>query len=258
MSDTIKKRRRRRRIEAYAISFSVLAALLTVAGVTTFAVRTSSSAPMVKTAGADWLADVQAKLEDADFGFARITLTDRLATISGQARNATVKEDALKIAEAEIAAVAPNVVVIDNLSVLGGETALGQALASLGPSPTVEDCNTAFVKTLEGRFIGFEPGSAAITAESGRLLNALTGVAVRCGQWKIEIAGHTDLTGGAAANMTLSRARAEAVKNYLVARGAAGDTLQSVGFGMTQPKVSARTPAADAQNRRIEFTVRTP
>jgi outer membrane protein OmpA-like peptidoglycan-associated protein len=259
VSTDTKKRRNRRRIEAYALSFSVLAALMTVSGVTALAVRTTAQTPAVTAASmAPWLEDVQAKLEDGDLGFARISLSNRLVTVTGQARNATAKEAALKLAETEIAAVAPDVIVIDNLSVLGGETALGQALASLGPSPTVDDCNAAFARTLEGRFIGFESGSAAITAESGRLLNALTGVAVRCAQWPIEIAGHTDLSGQARANLALSRARAEAVRDYLTARGAAAASLNPVGYGMTQPKTPAHNAAADTQNRRIEFIVRAP
>lgn len=256
MSTDVKRRRHRRRIEAYAVSFSVLAALLTVAGVTTLSVGAAPATQVATAAAAtSWVSTVQTTLEDNDLGFARITVTDRLATITGQARNAQAKEAALKLAETTIAAAAPGVIVVDNLSVLGGETALGQALASLGPSPTVDDCNAAFAKTLEGRFIGFEAGSASITTESERLLNALTGVAVRCTQWPIEIAGHTDLAGQAGANRALSKARAEAVRNFLIARGANGDQLRPVGYGMTQPKIAARNPSADAQNRRIEFIV---
>lgn len=257
VSEDRKKRRRRRGVTTYALSISILAALLTVAGVVSLAVRQAAPASAVAETAmtGPWVAGVQSKLGDMDYGWLTVSAAGAIATVTGEARSAEVKEAALKAAEAEILAAAPGTVVVDNISIRGGPTALGQALASLGPSPTVDDCNSAFVKTLEGRFIGFQSGSAAITAESGRLLNALTGVAVKCKQWAIEVGGHTDLRGAPAPNQALSQARAEAVRDYLVARGAPGESLKPIGYGMSRPLAQARSPAADAQNRRIEFKV---
>lgn len=256
MSQDIKKRRRRR-IEAYALSFSILAALLTTAGVTTSAVRGAGAAPHAMAVGvADWLKPVAGKLGDLDFGWLKLSQADSVVTVTGEAATADIRDAAFAAAEAEILEVGPaGVVVVDNVSVRGGPSALGQALAGLGPSPTVDDCNAAFAQTLAGRFIGFESGSAAITAESGRLLNALTGVAIRCSAWDIEVAGHTDLQGRPRPNLALSQARAEAVRDFLVARGVQGEILKPQGYGMSRPLTPARTPDADAQNRRIEFTV---
>jgi outer membrane protein OmpA-like peptidoglycan-associated protein len=260
VSEDIKKRRRRRRIEAYALSFSILAALLTTAGVVTLAVRSSAAAPYAMTAGmADWLAPVVAKMGDQDYGWLKFGQADSVVTVTGEASTAEIRDAAFEAAETAILAAAPgDVVVVDNVSVRGGPTALGQALASLGPSPTVDDCNAAFAQTLAGRFISFESGSAAISAESGRLLNALTGVAIRCKAWNIEIAGHTDLQGRPRPNLVLSQARAEAVRDFLVARNVTADGLRPIGYGMSRPLAPGRSPEADAQNRRIEFTVSAP
>jgi outer membrane protein OmpA-like peptidoglycan-associated protein len=257
VSEDLKKRRRRRRIEAYALSISVLAALLTTAGVVATGVQAAKPAghALAATANFDWIEGVNAKLGDLDFGWLKLTASGKFVTVSGEANSAAIKEAALKAAEAEIAAVSPDILVVDNISIRGGPTAMGQALAALGPSPTVDDCNTAFAQTLSGRFIGFESGSAAITVESGRLLNALSAVAVKCQQWNIEVAGHTDLRGAPEPNQVLSQARAEAVRNYLAARGVPGDILKPVGYGQARPLAQGRSAAADAQNRRIEFTV---
>lgn len=256
MSENIKKRRRRR-VEAYALSFSILAALLTTAGVTTFAVRNTSTSHSVLTAGmADWFGPISQKLGDLDYGWLRLSQSESVVTVTGQAATAEIRDAAFSAAETAILAAAPSpVVVVDNVSVRGGPSALGQALASLGPSPTVADCNAAFAQTLAGRFIGFESGSAAITAESGRLLNALTGVAIRCKEWNIEIAGHTDLQGRPRPNAALSQGRAEAVRDFLIARAVPDEIMKPIGYGMSRPLAPGRSPEADAQNRRIEFTV---
>jgi outer membrane protein OmpA-like peptidoglycan-associated protein len=71
----------------------------------------------------------------------------------------------------------------------------------------------------------------------------------------IEIAGHTDNTGDAAANMTLSQQRADAVRNALIQDGVAPALLTAKGYGDTRPIASNDTPDGRLQNRRTEFSV---
>jgi outer membrane protein OmpA-like peptidoglycan-associated protein len=72
---------------------------------------------------------------------------------------------------------------------------------------------------------------------------------------RIEIDGHTDATGTAAANMALSNNRAKAVVNYLLSKGVALRRLVAKGFGSTQPVADNNTEAGRAQNRRTELKV---
>lgn len=72
---------------------------------------------------------------------------------------------------------------------------------------------------------------------------------------RIEIDGHTDATGSAAANMALSNNRAKAVVTYLVSKGVALRRLVAKGFGSTQPVADNNTEAGRAQNRRTELKV---
>jgi OOP family OmpA-OmpF porin len=67
------------------------------------------------------------------------------------------------------------------------------------------------------------------------------------------IAGHTDSRGDAAANMTLSEARAHAVLRYLIEDGLPGDRFVARGFGETQPIADNATAEGRQRNRRIEF-----
>lgn len=73
---------------------------------------------------------------------------------------------------------------------------------------------------------------------------------------KVEIGGHTDSRGSARRNQTLSEARANAVRNYLITNhGISPDRLTAKGYGKDMPIESNRTAAGRAANRRIEFVV---
>jgi outer membrane protein OmpA-like peptidoglycan-associated protein len=70
---------------------------------------------------------------------------------------------------------------------------------------------------------------------------------------RIEIAGYTDNTGRLALNMSLSQARAQAVRAYLASRGVAPARMVARGFGPNDPVAPNTTPQGRAQNRRVEL-----
>ena len=75
------------------------------------------------------------------------------------------------------------------------------------------------------------------------------------------IEGYADAVGSESSNLRLSRARAEAVRDYLVASGIAADRLRVVGRGEIDPLApNARDDGSDnpegrAVNRRVELSV---
>ena len=71
---------------------------------------------------------------------------------------------------------------------------------------------------------------------------------------KVEIDGHTDSTGPAAYNMTLSERRAKAVMKYFVDKGVEAQRLTTKGFGSTNPAASNDTKEGRAKNRRVTLT----
>ena len=73
---------------------------------------------------------------------------------------------------------------------------------------------------------------------------------------KIEIGGHTDTTGAAAANQKLSEQRALAVKTYLEQKGVAPAQVAARGYGATQPIADNEREEGRQQNRRVEVVVR--
>lgn len=123
------------------------------------------------------------------------------------------------------------------------------------PNATAASCNADFSRALTGKTVEFDTGKATIRQTSAPLLDTLVQIAGRCSNYRMSVGGHTDATGNAAANLTLSESRAKAVDEYLTSRGLAAGQLTAQGFGSTKPLDTSGTPAGNQRNRRIEFTV---
>jgi OmpA-OmpF porin, OOP family len=73
---------------------------------------------------------------------------------------------------------------------------------------------------------------------------------------KIQVVGHTDTTGNAAANQDLSTRRAETVKKTLAERyGADATRITSKGYGADQPLAQNDTDENRSINRRVEIVL---
>lgn len=99
----------------------------------------------------------------------------------------------------------------------------------------------------------FDVDKATIKPQSMGTINEIYNVLKRDPSLKFEIDGHTDNTGNAAHNMTLSQQRADAVKTELVSLGIDASRLTTKGFGDTKPIDSNDSPEGKANNRRVEF-----
>jgi outer membrane protein OmpA-like peptidoglycan-associated protein len=93
------------------------------------------------------------------------------------------------------------------------------------------------------------PESFAVLDEVLRVLNGDPGLS-------LTIEGHTDSSGTAAHNQTLSEERAKAVKDYLVDKGIAANRLATVGYGQSRPVADNATELGRAANRRVELVKR--
>jgi OmpA-OmpF porin, OOP family len=108
------------------------------------------------------------------------------------------------------------------------------------------------------RLVGltFESGSAEITPEHYALLQKVAQAATVFPRSQIIIEGHTDSYGSDDANMSLSRARADAVAAYLAdSFGIPMFRTSAVGYGETQPIANNDTPQGRARNRRIDVRI---
>jgi OmpA-OmpF porin, OOP family len=126
-----------------------------------------------------------------------------------------------------------------------------------GVEVDAEGCQVLFQPTkktliLEG--VNFETGKSVLTPESETILNGVAESLVANDSIRVQVTGHTDITGSLALNRRLSRSRADAVRTYLISRGVAEDRLTARGFGPDQPVASNKTADGRAQNRRVELT----
>lgn len=110
------------------------------------------------------------------------------------------------------------------------------------------------VITLEG--IEFEFGKAVIKKESSPTLDMAAAILTNHPEIEVEIQGHTDSIGTAEANLKLSQARAEAVRDYLIDIHMIEPVrLIPIGYGERAPVADNATEVGRAKNRRVDFVV---
>jgi OOP family OmpA-OmpF porin len=105
--------------------------------------------------------------------------------------------------------------------------------------------------TLRG--VNFEINKAVLLPESKDILSDVAQSLVANPEVTVEVAGHTDNTGPRALNDSLSLARAESVKAYLIEHGVQADRMTVHGYAWDQPVASNKSASGRAQNRRVEL-----
>ncbi|QSB27298.1 phosphate ABC transporter substrate-binding/OmpA family protein [Flavobacterium sp. CLA17] len=104
--------------------------------------------------------------------------------------------------------------------------------------------------------INFNTGSAEISNSSSKEVEKIYNLLVQAENTKLTIVGHTDNVGNAAANLALSKSRAEAVVNYLKQKGIPENRFQLVdGKGQSDPVSDNNTASGKALNRRVVITL---
>lgn len=138
----------------------------------------------------------------------------------------------------------------------------GEFAASLNPTYTVNNGlrvaqseQKALDDTLANRLIEFESGKATLTDSGMRILDQMSVVMLRLKDKKVDVIGHTDNAGARAGNLTLSLARADAVRTYLASKGVRPELVNVAGEGPDRPVADNRSADGRARNRRIEFKV---
>ena len=119
----------------------------------------------------------------------------------------------------------------------------------------VASCQATVDAEIKGKTINFANGSATLAPDSTALIATVAKSLKDCAGTHVEVGGHTDARGNDAANQALSERRANSVVAALVERGVPKDRLSGKGYGETKLLDTATSAAADAKNRRIEFSV---
>lgn len=104
--------------------------------------------------------------------------------------------------------------------------------------------------------IYFDTGKATIKQQSIPTLDQV--VAVFHKEKKlglVEIGVHSDARGNDDYNLEMSQKRADAIRDYLIAKGVDANRLRAKGYGETRPIDKRANEAAWAKNRRTEFVI---
>ncbi len=103
--------------------------------------------------------------------------------------------------------------------------------------------------------IQFDVGSATLRPGSEAFVESIAKILGEEKQYSLTIEGHTDASGAYATNLSLSMARANAVRDLLINKYAIdGGRLTAVGKGPSQPL--SGTKPTDPSNRRVQFELK--
>ncbi len=122
-------------------------------------------------------------------------------------------------------------------------------------SQVAETKNTArgFIVNLPD--ILFDVNQATLKPEAKITIAKLSGILLLMPELNLRIEGHTDSTGGADYNMSLSQKRADSVKTFLAESGIAVERQTAVGYGMDRPIADNTSKEGRAKNRRVELVI---
>lgn len=121
-------------------------------------------------------------------------------------------------------------------------------------SATVETAHTAG-KEMRLDALIFQQNRAKISPESFPELDEVVVMLKKYPNMVIQLEGHTDFGGDPKKSMELSKERVDAVKTYLVSKGAGKKKIKTKAFGGTAPLSRENTEAARVMNRRVVLRI---
>ena len=214
-------------------------------------------------------------MRSAELNFDRTILTLK-AEVADDARRQLLERESVVLVGGRADQVRAQIVL--TMSTIAGETDPATASEGTGPTsstvsgqatnaaggpltvpplpatPAALAAQTAITTAIDGRTMGFEKSSAALSDSGRKVVGDVVG-ALTSNAAKVEVGGHTDWKGSASGNQKLSQERAEAVRQALIDAGVAGSRVTARGYGEDIPIATNETDAGRSKNRRIEIRV---
>ncbi len=134
----------------------------------------------------------------------------------------------------------------------GAATGSGATAATAGPAAGSEEDLVANV----GDRVFFDFNRSNIRADARTTLDRQSSWLAKYPQVNVQIAGNCDDRGTEEYNLALGQRRANAARDYLVARGVAGSRISTISYGKDRPTAMGDNEQAWAQNRNAITSVR--
>lgn len=131
------------------------------------------------------------------------------------------------------------------------QTANTNALTALD-ALSVNSDTRSILDAMNLQIINFASGSTAIPAINQDVLKKAAAL-LKVKTTPFEIAGHADNKGKEVANLSLSQARAKAIRDFLVKQQVPANLMHVKGYGSSMPVASNDTETGRLKNRRIEY-----
>jgi peptidoglycan-binding protein ArfA len=180
-----------------------------------------------------------------DFTFTVNTDTITLAGTAGS-------QDQKNTIEREVKHTWSHLNVVDNLAV---NSSTAPAAPPVSPSPAPCTDLQKAVDAVTGGPVTFDTDGITLTPADQQILTQVADKLKACPNAHATIDGYADNSGTDAINVPLSTQRAQAVADFLVAHGVAGDQLVVKGLGSIDPVDSNETADGRAKNRRVQIVV---
>lgn len=127
--------------------------------------------------------------------------------------------------------------------------------ATQGTGVIIEQTADNRLRVVMPNDLSFDVGRSNVKRDLAQVLDKIAEGVRGASAVSLQVIGHTDSTGGDAANDKLSLSRANSARDHLAARGVAADIISTDGKGEREPLADNTTAAGRAQNRRVEIFV---
>lgn len=208
--------------------------------------------------------------ETADTALTRATGAEQNAAEAARTREAALESQ--QVAESAAAAAEATAAAAEEVARLATEEAgraradlerleqerqeeLDRLQAALGAIVETRRTALGLVMNFDSEAIEFAFDRADLGGEDRELLSRVAGILLTSSGFSVAVYGHTDDVGSDEYNQTLSEQRARSVRDYLVEAGVSPDTVSTLGYGKSSPRVEGTTSEARAKNRRVEIAI---
>lgn len=149
----------------------------------------------------------------------------------------------------------PDMEPIEQAPDTGPSTAAGTTGPSVQGGKVVIDDGMGSTEMLQGIFY-FDFDQAIVKRAGHEELNKHAKVLRDDRYMSVRLEGHADERGTREYNLALGERRANAIRAYLVAQGAARSQIEVISYGEEKPANMGHSEAAWAENRRVEIVYR--
>lgn len=151
----------------------------------------------------------------------------------------------------------PDIKDIEDTSFIRGAQSVISEVGSVAETVDYSAASVGSVVSERNYSINFDIGKATLTSSGIAQLTDLKDSIAITGLF-IKVAGHTDNTGDEGKNIALSKARAQAIKNFLQSRAPKNfpdSRFEIKGLGSSDPVEDNSTEAGRASNRRVQIVL---